>query len=91
MPPMLPKVFKHLAAANLTIKDLSIRPRRIIILEASIYAAGMPPPPDPSSAFSRRSNASCPHNPVIISKDKITVQLNDGLNTPCAKHVLAGM
>lgn len=50
-PPMFANAFRHLAAATLTIDDLSTIPIRIMIRNASVYAEAAAAPPQPSKAF----------------------------------------
>nr|GMD49961.1 hypothetical protein Iba_chr11aCG8080 [Ipomoea batatas] len=50
-PPMFANAFRHLAAAILTLNDLSPIPVRIMIRNASVYAEEGALPPDPSKAF----------------------------------------
>ena len=50
-PPMLANALRHLAAAILTMNDLSPIPTRVIRRNASAYAEAAAVPPDPSKAF----------------------------------------
>ena len=50
-PPMLANAFRHLAAAILTMNDLSPMPTRVIRRNASVYAEAAAEPPDPFKAL----------------------------------------
>lgn len=58
-PPIFANAVRHLAAAILTIKDLSPIANRMMRRNASAYAGKAALPPEPSKAFPSICKASC--------------------------------